>query len=301
MALELTSNFEVSSHVNNLGDELMAKRKRTTTEESIRKREKEGRGQGRGKHYKPLLLIQDVASIGLSTRIKGWHTGRIHHFLSKLEFMFFLILEWSPTVVDIREQFPLDREVTMEIAKQLGVKHPTDPKTKVPIVMTTDFIITIPQDGELMDVARSVKYAKDLGYKRVLEKLEIERLYHQIKKTDWGIVTEHEVDYRIAENVKWIHPYRDLESLQPLSTDMVKRITRVLTPRVLESQKPLRDITNECDDLLSLEPGSSLLVVRHLIANRVWQIDMTKPINPPEILMLAAEASTVKRRRAKVA
>jgi hypothetical protein len=299
MALAQTRKFEVSSHVNNIGDELMAKRKRTTTEESIRKRSKEGRGQGRGEHYKPLLLIQDVASIGLSTRIKGWHTDRIHHFLSKLEFMFFLTLEWSTTVVDIREQFPLDREVTMEIAKQLGIKHPTDPKTKVPIVMTTDFVITIPKDDDLMEVARTVKYEKDLGYTRVLEKLEIERVYHQIKKTDWGIVTEHEIDPGITESVKWIHPYRDLESLQPLSADMIKRITVVLTQRVLERQKPLRDITNECDDLLSLEPGSSLLVVRHLIATRVWQIDMTKLVNPPEMLILMGEPSNVPRRRNK--
>lgn len=279
----------------------MAKRKRTTTEESIRKREKEGRGQGRGEHYKPLLLIQDVASIGLATRTKGWHTGRIHHFLSKLEFMFFLVLEWSITVVDIREQFPLDREVTIEIAKQLGIKHPTDPKTKVPIVMTTDFVVTIPRGDDQVDLARCVKYAKDLGSKRVLEKLEIERAYHQVKKTDWGIVTEHEIDPRIAESVKWVHPYRDPDSLQPLSADMVKRIEKVLTTRVLESQKPLRDITNECDDLLGLGPGSSLLVVRHLIANRVWQVDMTKPVNPPEILVITVEPQYITRRRNRVA
>lgn len=279
----------------------MAKRKRATTEKSIKKREKEGRGQGRGVNYKPLLHIQDVASIGLSTRIKGWHTGRIHHFLSKLEFMFFLILEWSATVVDIREQFPLDREMTMAIAKQLGIKHPTDPKTKVPIVMTTDFMVTVTKGHKLMDLARCVKYEKDLGHQRVLEKLEIERMYHQVTRTDWGIVTEHEVHPTIAENVKWVHPYRDADSLQPLSADMVKRIKTVLTPRILEGRQPLRSITNECDDLLSLEPGSSLLVVRHLIANRVWQVDMAEPINPPKILILKAELSTKKRRRTKVA
>jgi TnsA endonuclease N terminal/TnsA endonuclease C terminal len=279
----------------------MAKRKRATTEESIRKREKEGRGQGRGADYKPLLQIQDVASIGLATRINGWHTRRNHHFLSKLEFMFFLTLEWSPAVIDIREQFPLDREVTMELAKQLGIKHPADPKTKVPIVMSTDFVVTTSRGDELVDLARCVKYEKDLGSTRVLEKLEIERAYHQIKKTDWGIVTEHEIDPRLTENVKWVHPYRHPDSLQPLSPDMVKRIKKVLTPRVLESQKPLRNITNECDDLLGLEPGSSLLVVRHLIANQVWQIDMTKLVNPPEILILTDEPQNMARRRGRAA
>jgi hypothetical protein len=278
----------------------MAKRKRSITEESIRKREKEGRGQGRGANYNPYLYIQDVASSGLATRIRGWHTGRIHHLLSKLEFTYFLNLEW-PSPIDIREQFPLDREVTIEISRQLGIKHPTHPKTKVPIVMTTDFVITIQRGGELIDLARCVKYEKELGSQRVLEKLEIERVYHEIKKIDWGIVTEHEVNYTLAEVVKWVHPYRDLVSLQPLSADMIKRIRTLLMPKVQEGRRPLRDITNECDDLLCLEPGSSLLVVRHLIATRILQVDVSKPINPSEILVLTTEPATIKRGRGMVA
>jgi hypothetical protein len=273
----------------------MGKRKRATMEKSIGKREKEGRGQGRGADYKPLLYIQDVASLGLSSRIKGWHTNRIHHFLSKLEFFYFLIAEWS-AFVDYREQFPLDRDVTMEIAKQLGIKHPTDPKTKVPIVMTTDAVVTIPSGGDLVDVARCIKYAKDLGSWRVREKLEIERVYHQVKKTDWGIVTELEIDVTVAENVNWVHPYRDVKSLQPLTADIVKRIKAVLTPRVQEGRRPLRDITNECDDRLGLEPGSSLLAVRHFIASRTWQVDMSKPINPPDGLLLTTEQTASGRR-----
>jgi hypothetical protein len=264
----------------------MAKRKRETTEKSIRKREKEKRGQGRGANYKPLLFIQDVPSLGLATRIKGWHTNRIHHFLSKLEFTYFLNLEWSITIVDIREQFPLEREVTMEISKQLGIKHPIDPKTKVPIVMTTDFILTIKRGHKLIDMARCVKYGKDLANQRVLEKLEIERMYHQVKKTNWGIVTENEVNATLAGNVEWIHPYREIESLHPLSADIVRRIKTVLIRKVSEEQKPLRDVTNDCDDLLGLEPGSSLLLMRHIIANRLLPVNMKEPINPSMILAL---------------
>jgi len=51
---------------------------------------KEGRGQGRGKDYKPWLQIQDLPSRGLTTRIKGWKTGRKHHLFSKLETSVFL-------------------------------------------------------------------------------------------------------------------------------------------------------------------------------------------------------------------
>ncbi|HEV7736265.1 MAG TPA: hypothetical protein VGO47_02690, partial [Chlamydiales bacterium] len=83
----------------------MAKRKRLVTETSIKRRIKEGRGIGRLANYKPWLHIQDVPSLGLSSRIKGWKTQRVHHFLSGLELLYFYILEWSRNVVDIREQY----------------------------------------------------------------------------------------------------------------------------------------------------------------------------------------------------
>src|SRR2546421_516401 len=67
-----------------IGEKQMAKRNRSSNQRVIDQRLKEGRGKGRGKEYQPFLFIQDVASLGLATRAKGWVTGRIHHFLSKL-------------------------------------------------------------------------------------------------------------------------------------------------------------------------------------------------------------------------
>lgn len=83
------------------------------------------------------MHIQDIASTGLASRIKGWKTGRVHHLLSKLETEYFYVLEWSNIVSDIREQYPLlPITETLEIAEQLGILHPTDPRTKESIVMT---------------------------------------------------------------------------------------------------------------------------------------------------------------------
>jgi len=57
-----------------------------------------------------------------------------------LERNYFYLTEYSDVVVDIREQFPLlPLEETIVIAEELGLKHPTNPKTQEPIVMTTDF------------------------------------------------------------------------------------------------------------------------------------------------------------------
>nr|WP_238602194.1 TnsA endonuclease N-terminal domain-containing protein [Lysinibacillus parviboronicapiens] len=58
---------------------------------------------------------------------------------------YFYLTEYSDFfVVDIREQYPLlPLEETIVIADELGLKHPTDPKTIEPDVMTTDFLLTV--------------------------------------------------------------------------------------------------------------------------------------------------------------
>lgn len=82
----------------------MSKRKRTS---SVEKRLKDGRGQGIETDYKPWLVIQDLGSLGRSTRLRGVKIPRQFEFLSDLERNYFYLLEYSYLVVDIREQYPL--------------------------------------------------------------------------------------------------------------------------------------------------------------------------------------------------
>ncbi|MCJ1223280.1 TnsA endonuclease N-terminal domain-containing protein [Paenibacillus polymyxa] len=94
------------------------------------------------------MTVHDVPSIGIVTRILGWKSGRLHHYLSKhFELTHHYQMEWSEQVIDIREQFPLlPLDKTLYIAQKLGIKHPTDPKNKLPIIMTTDMLLTIKQE-----------------------------------------------------------------------------------------------------------------------------------------------------------
>ncbi|MEO1427569.1 MAG: TnsA endonuclease C-terminal domain-containing protein [Cyanobacteria bacterium J06633_8] len=273
----------------------MAKRNRTVDDAVISKRLDSGRGQGKGSSYKPWLQIQDVPSIGLATRIKGWKTNRVHHFLSNLELNYFYILEWSSIVTDIREQYPLlPREETLALASNCGIRHPQETRAKTPIVMTCDFLITIAGNIEDIVVARTVKFSKDLQSKRTREKLEIERLYWGERKIDWGIVTEQEIPLVLAKNVEWLHPFKNLEDLE-LSQDLIKRIAEFLLIRLAKSQTPLVKNTNFCDDQLGLLPGTSLSVVRYLIANRLWLVDMNQPIQPSEPLILEKTCTVEER------
>lgn len=120
--------------------------------------------------------IQDVSSLGRSTRLKGIKTARQHEFLSDLERNYFYLTEHSDFVIDIREQFPLlPSEETIVIADELGIEHPTNPKTGETIVMTTDFLLTVDKGQGVFEVAHTIKMKDKLLEERVLEKFEIER------------------------------------------------------------------------------------------------------------------------------
>lgn len=265
----------------------MGRRRTRASEASIERWIKEGRGDGNGNEYKPWLNVQDVASKGRSHRIRGWRHGRVHHLLSDLEAYVFYTYEWSQRITEIREQFPLlPLDDTLAIAEEIGVKHPTDPSTKHPIVMSTDFVLTIRKGLSMDFFARQVKYTSALGDYRTREKLEIERRYWLKRNVDYGIVTERDVHMPLVRNIKWIHPRIDRDSLLPLTGEIVSEVARMLTVMVLSNDAPLRQLTSACDSNLGLVRGDSLKVVRHLLAIRYWQIDMSKPFKSGERLAL---------------
>jgi hypothetical protein len=254
----------------------VTKRKTELTEKKIVEMEKEGRGQGKGEYYKPWINIQDFPSIGLVTRGKGWKTNRIHHFLSKLERDYFYVLEWNKLVVDIREQFPLNREDTLYIATNKGIKHPTDPKSQLPIVMTTDFLITISNSKGTTHVARTIKPSKELENERTIEKFEIERSYWGNRGIDWGIITEKEIPKDMVENMEWLHlSYFEIEDL-PSST--LNTYAQQLKSFIEKCNTSIIEMVTEFDQIFQLENGMGLEILKHLIARKEVPIDITKKI-----------------------
>jgi hypothetical protein len=266
----------------------MAKRNRSTTQKIIDKRTRAGRGQGHGAAYKPWLLVQDVASQGLAHRVKGWTTGRVHHLLSNLERDYFYVLDWSANVHDIREQYPLlPLEETLAIATRCGLRHPLDPITRQPIVMTTDFAIDVMRQGQQTEQARAVKPSTELNKKRVLEKLEIERLYWQKQGIDWGIVTEQEIPQVYADNVRKLHSYKQIDDRLPAEMSINEVICTLAT--LAQRDRPLKDIVKQCDAVLGAPSGTALTVAYHLLATRTWKADLSLPLASHTLLVQVAE------------
>ncbi len=261
---------------------------------------KEGRGTGEGASYIPWVQIYDLPSDGLSSIVPGWKTeGRDHHVLSTLELHFLYLSSWSRKVIDIREQYPLlsnpkrpPLEETLAIAAERKIRHPRDDETEHPIVLTTDFLLTLEIEGKRVYHSRTIKKAQDLAKRRVIEKFELERRYWQAREVDWGIVTERDMPTTIINNIEILYqPY-----FLPQFVDRERLIdtSQVLTSMMCEEPTTsLAGIAKLCDHRLAVKRGSSLKVAYYLIATRQWRIDISQPLDaakPLRILEVALQA-----------
>jgi hypothetical protein len=272
----------------------MSKRARTNGSRAIERRLADDRGKGRGPKYTPWIMIHDVPSLGLATRMKSPLNGRTYHLLSQLETDWLYALHALPGVIDIREQFPLlELEETLAVADQLGIAHPTDPATKEPCVPTTDFLVTLTDGARETDIAIAIKPAAELGSSRTLEKLEIERIYWSARNINWRVLSEKELPKPLVKNLRWIYPHLDLVSSGGSFTVAdVKRIRAAMEPMVLKGDETLVAVTAACDDRLGVQTGSALCVVRHLIATGAWPVDLTVEIDPRQPLRIIEKGVT---------
>ncbi|MEH1768392.1 TnsA endonuclease C-terminal domain-containing protein [Nostoc sp.] len=253
----------------------MARSKQDWTQAKFERYLKEGRGQGSGKGYQPWIKIQDFPSKGRVSRPPGWKTNREHHLLSDNEKRLFYVFEWSDTIVDIREQFPLiDLDLAISIAEEIGINYPKDPQSNTPRVLTTDFMLSVKQGKTIVQQARTFKLTKDLGSKSVAEKFELEKRYYAAKGIDWGIITEKEVPKLLAENVEWIHTAYKLEENADIKLEELRNIANILKSRLQESDASINRITTDLDKNMNIESGTSLYLFRHLIAKKEIIMDM---------------------------
>lgn len=260
-----------------------------------------GFGGGAGASYVPWLRVQDVPSIGRSHKIQGVKVERIHHLLSDLERSYFLVCEFSEDVVDIREQYPLlPTERAQAIATSIGVRYPRYPKTTLPYVMTTDFLLTVRElNGNFKSVARTVKYRSDLagrGSKRTLEKLEVERRFWQSQGVDWNIVTDEFFTPDLIKNLGMLRKYAKLPR------DLMKVPLHVNFIECLESSKDypwtLATCLRKIASRLSISYIDAQGVFFYLIWNKVIKIDLvsaplflTALVPDFEVLKIPVQAS----------
>lgn len=233
---------------------------------------RDGCGQGTGADYKPQITIHDLPSQGVSARVFGHTTGRIHHLLSRLEEYYFYLMDFDPDVLDIREQFPLRLTETLEIASCLNIRHPQMGSFPYPI--TTDFLITR-EDGLH---ARTVKPSAELEKRRVLEKFSIECQYWKEKCIDWKIVTEKDINWNRARNLQWLNTGIPAKEAVP-DTALREEACACMLELLSEKQLSFPLILETVGEALSLAQENVIPLFKDLILSRQIALNLDLPIN----------------------
>ncbi|MGY4691715.1 TnsA endonuclease N-terminal domain-containing protein [Salibacterium sp. K-3] len=87
----------------------------------------------------------------------------------------------------------LNREKTLQISETKQIKHPLDTTSQTPIVLTTDFLITLIKGKNISYLPRTIKPSKKLNDNRIIEKFEIEREYWFLHKQVSSVSLGHSV------------------------------------------------------------------------------------------------------------
>ena len=156
-------------------------------------------GQGSGADYKPWITTSEFNSLGTTSVIIDWKTGRGVHCLSQGETLYYYILRWDDNNIDIREQYPLDVEFVNEIADKNKIMRPKD-------VLTTDFIIT-KADGTYEAI--SIKSDDHNLKKRQLQKLCIEKIYWESIGVPFRLLLKKHANEILANNIRLIVEFYD--------------------------------------------------------------------------------------------
>lgn len=265
----------------------MARRKLETFEDYNRAL-KNRYGIGEGEDYKPWHRVQDVPSDGVRSQVPGIKSSRTHHCLSGIETELFYLVEFSDSVIDIREQFPLlPINLSLRIAKSLDIKHPFHTISREPIVITTDFLLTRRIGDEIVYEALTVKPENKSDELRVREKIEIERIWWELLGVKFNYYTGNKLTQIQSQNIKWathvIRPGKQRfteetirSSLQYINTGIM------LVKEICESFAKNTDVKKE----------HALELLRCLIGLKYIKVDLSRPLKTADFINVLSIANS---------
>jgi len=251
------------------------KKKLVWNEEKLKRYKSEGRGKGEGAAYKPWLNTHSITSDGRSSRLLGIKTGRIHHFFSDTQRKYFLLLDWlDKSITDIREHYPLLDLTKVVDDDDLDLRKYQDENEHY--VITTTFLISkLMPNGEIVEFARSIKYASNLDNKSTLESLEIQRRFWEKKGIDYGIVTNKDINMVQVKNIEWLNPIISMNYKHENKSD----IEMMIKSRYQTEEIPFNKLLEAIDSDYGFEDGTAVQVFKSMVANRKVVIDFLHPIN----------------------
>lgn len=260
--------------------------------------EKAKRGLGQYGEFSPYIQITrgDFPSRGRSEIAADPVTGRLHHFLSWLEYFIWLHLTHLGAV-QIREQFPLglednDRDFpdrnwegmgTLSAAKTLGVKHPSI-NSEVPLVLTTDLLVS----DAWGDHAVFIRYGNEVPRcGRQLELLKLHSLYWKERGIPHYVLTESDLDMPLIDLLIWAYPSRRIHP-NGASPDFLRYLSENLSGASLQADlinwQGIEGLANAVDEFKAGVFSGQISVTATYAAlrplNRPWEFEVVKDSSP---------------------
>jgi len=225
-------------------------------------RKKQGRGLGSKDTWTPWVQVHDFGGVGRKHHIPSQVFNRPRHALSQIEANLIYCVEMAENVDDSREQYPLDLSETKLIASQLGIKHPISPDGKRE-VMSTDLLIDY---KDHMQRAVAIKSCADLVDKRVIEKLQIEKIYWNSKGVKWSLMTEREFPDDLIYNFTLLRSF--FQTKDDLSGVFYDRLKQFQSKDAI-----LSDVIKAVSKEIKIPPGRGLVIFKHLCSRKLIKFD----------------------------
>lgn len=250
----------------------------------LQPRASKGRGMGAGASYRPWLMTHDVPSRGTSSRLMGVRIPRLHHFLSELETMYFLLLERQSAVVDIREQFPiLHITETLDLCSARGIRHGY--KDGYPEPFTIDFLITERVNGDEVIRAASIKSAEDATDPKIMARLAIEFLWCQSHDIHWSLVDTSKFTKTLLENLRFIRGWfqADYQPDAKIEARFIQAFQHAYRPNAV-----LMEILKSVSYRLRISDFEAQNIFRYCAWSKAIDVDVEKSISLNRPLALLA-------------
>jgi hypothetical protein len=227
---------------------------------------KQGRGKGDRENYLPFFRIRDFSSMGRTHRPKGQKIKRHFELFSDLEYYVFCHLDFADDVYDIKEQFNLNLDDTIRIARQLNIKHPPE-KSDEKFIMTSDFLV-IKNDGS--KIVLSVKPISELKKNRVIQKLQIEFEYWRSQGVQWHLITENELNPIVLKNL------RELREAYVLKLNHIDKFLIQLRKIDWKQNVRINEVIKRLSIDIKITYANGRSIFLQLLAKKIIKFDYTK-------------------------
>ena len=246
-------------------------------EQTIAKRIRLGYGQGTGRDYKPWLTFRDISSRGVTTRLASRKLERTLTLFSNVERNAFLVSEFLRQFLDYHEQGPMARELTIDLCRKLGIRHPCYFGTRIPAVLTYDgLLIRAGQRPVLIDCKHSGNW---LGRGRDQEGYALRSAYAEHMGYKILRITNESYSRTRIHNLQWMRTSAPLVGHFSLPEAQMEywatKMFYALVPQIERRDScPVRTRVREYASAHGHNEGLGLVWLRRLLLDRHLEFDL---------------------------